>query len=120
MMVNIYFFISLCSNQITETGPLPDKYKLQEIPIDNFSECIEQNVKDSKGTLILSYGRLTGDLDYARRMTLKHRRQLLGIDLNHTIPFKAAYLVHDWIQLRYIDVLFCNNRKAMGKIKRNP
>jgi len=92
--------------RITEAGPLPDKYRLKEMPTDSYSECIEQNVKDSKGTLIISYGKLTGDLNYARKMTLKHKRQLLGIDLNQTIQFKAASLVSDWVQLRRIDVLY--------------
>jgi len=92
--------------RITEAGPLPGKYRLKEMPTDSYSECIEQNVKDSKGTLIVSYGKLTGDLNYAREMALKHKRQLLGIDLNQTIQFKAASLVNDWIQLRHIDVLY--------------
>jgi hypothetical protein len=92
--------------RITEAGPLPDKYRLKEMTTDSYSECIEQNVKDSKGTLIISYGKLTGDLDYAREMALKHKRQLLGIDLNQTIQFKAASLVNDWVQLRHIDVLY--------------
>ena len=92
--------------RITEAGPLPDKYRLKEMPTDSYSECIEQNVKDSKGTLIISYGKPTGDLNYAREMALKHKRQLLGIDLNQTIQFKAASLVSDWVQLRHIDVLY--------------
>jgi len=37
---------------------------------------------------------------------LKHKRQLLGIDLNQTIAFEAASLIKDWIQLRHIDVLY--------------
>ena len=76
------------------------------MPTDNYSECIEQNIKDSKGTLIISYGKLSGDSDYARKMTLKHKRQLLGIDLNQAIAFEAASLIKDWIQLRHIDVLY--------------
>jgi len=92
--------------RIAEAGPLPGKYRLKEMLTDNYSECIEQNIKDSKGTLIISYGKLTGDLNYAREMALKHKRQLLGIDLNQTIQFKAASLVNDWIQLRHIDVLY--------------
>jgi hypothetical protein len=92
--------------RITKTGILPGKYRLKEMPTDNYYECIEQNIKDSKGTLILSYGKLTGDSDYARKMTLKHKRQLLGIDLNQTIAFEAASLIKDWIQLRHIHVLY--------------
>jgi hypothetical protein len=91
---------------MTKTGILPEKYNLKEMPTDNYSECIEQNVKDSKGTLIISYGKPTGDLDYARKVTLNHGNQLLGIDLNQTIPFKASSLVNDWVQLNHIDVLY--------------
>ena len=96
----------LPKGRITRTGTLPGKYGLKEMPTDNYSQCIEQNIKDSKGTLIISYGKLTGDSDYARKMTLKHKRQLLGIDLNQTIAFDAASLIKDWIQLRHIDVLY--------------
>jgi hypothetical protein len=92
--------------RITKTGTLPGKYRLKEMPTDNYYECIEQNIKDSKGTLIISYGKLTGDSDYARKMTLQHKRQLLGIDLKQTIAFEAASLIKDWIQLRHIDVLY--------------
>jgi hypothetical protein len=92
--------------RMTRTATLSGKYRLKEMPTDNYYEYIEQNIKDSKGTLILSYGKLTGDSDYARKMTLKHKRQLLGIDLNQTIAFEAASLIKDWIKLRYIDVLY--------------
>ena len=92
--------------RMTQAGTLPEKYRLKEMPTDNYYECIEENIKDSKGTLIISYGKLTGDSDYARKMTLKHKRQLLGIDLNQTIAFEAASLIKDWIQLRHIDVLY--------------
>jgi hypothetical protein len=90
----------------TETGTLAENYNLQEMPTDDYSKCIEQNVKDSKGTLIIFYGKLTGDLYRAERETLKHKHQLLGVDLNQTIAFHAASLVNDWIQLRYIDILY--------------
>jgi len=92
--------------KMTETGPLPYKYKLQESVSNRYSECIEQNVKDAKGTLLISYGQLFDDANYARRTTLKHKRQLLGIHLNLTDASKAAALVNDWIQLQHIDVAY--------------
>lgn len=102
--------------RMTETGPLPSKYLLQEMPADNYYDCIMQNVLDAKGTLILSSDKLTGDLNYARKTTLKHRRQLLGIDLNQTVFFKASSLVNDWVQLQHIDVLYI----VTASIKINP
>jgi hypothetical protein len=90
----------------TKTGRLPENYNLQEMPTDDYFKCIEKNVKDSKGTLIIFYGKLTGDLYQAERETLKHKHQLLGVDFNQTIAFHAASLVNDWIQLRHIDILY--------------
>ena len=46
--------------RITEEGPLPDKYQLQEMSSDSYPERTEQNVIDSDGTLIISRGPLTG------------------------------------------------------------
>lgn len=60
--------------QITKTDKLPEKYMLKEMLTDNYSECIKQNVIDSAGTLIISYGSFSGDLDYARKMALRHKR----------------------------------------------
>ena len=91
--------------RIAETGSFPERFKLQEMQTDNYSECIKQNVIDSMGTLIISYGALTGDLDYARKMALRHKRQMLGIDLNQMYDAQAAFLVNDWIQLYRIDVV---------------
>ena len=98
--------------KLTDISPLPAKYRLQEMPTHKYSECIEKNVIDSKGTLILSCGKPTGDLDFARKMTLKHRHQLLGIDLDLTNFIESASLVHDWIQLRRIDALYVTGSDA--------
>jgi hypothetical protein len=53
----------------------------------------EQNVIDSDGTLIMARGKLTGGTDYTRKMTLKHRKQILGIDLNNTGHYDVASLM---------------------------
>ncbi|HUT42757.1 MAG TPA: putative molybdenum carrier protein [Desulfobacterales bacterium] len=91
--------------RMAEAGPLPEHYKLQEMETEKYSECIKQNVMDSTGTLIISYGSLTGDLDHARKSALRYGRQMLGIDFNHVDDAKAASLLNDWIQLYRIDVL---------------
>ncbi len=92
--------------RITETGTLPERFKLKEMSSENYSECIRQNVMDAKGTLIISYGRLTGDLDSARKATLRYGRQMLGVDLDQMDDIKAASLVKDWIHLYRIEVMF--------------
>jgi hypothetical protein len=90
----------------TETGTLPDRFKLQEMSTENYTECIKQNVMDATGTVIISYGRLTEDLDSARKETLRYGRQILGIDLDQTDDIKAASLLKDWIHLYRIEVMY--------------
>ena len=91
--------------RLTEKGPLPKKYRLQEIPTESYPKRTEQNVIDSDGTLIIARGKLTGGTDYTRQMTLKHKKQLLGIDLEQTDLYNAASLVASWIKLRRIVIL---------------
>jgi hypothetical protein len=90
----------------TETGTLPETYHLQEIATDDYMECIRRNIKDSKGTLIIFFDKLTGYLYQAERETLKLKHQLLGVDFKQKNALQAASLVNDWVQLRKIDVLY--------------
>jgi hypothetical protein len=89
----------------TEKGPLPEIYKLKEMPTDSYEARTEKNVQDSDGTLIIARGKLTGGTDYTRHMTLKHKKQLLGIDLNLIGHFDAASLAASWIRLQHVKVL---------------
>ena len=92
--------------RMTEIGTLPSKYKLQELNTDNHFHCIERNVKESKGTLIICAGGLNDDSKYAKIRTIKHSHHLFVIDLELTPSFKAPTLINDWIQLNNIDVLY--------------
>lgn len=75
------------------------------MPTDSYPARTEQNVMDSDGTLIIARGKLTGGTDYTRQMTLKHRKHLLGIDLNLIGHYDAASLAASWIKLQRVQVL---------------
>jgi hypothetical protein len=91
--------------RITEEGPLPDKYQMQEMPTESYTDRTEQNVIDSDGTLIICRGKPTGGSDYTREMALKNKKHLLHIDLNLTTSFDAASLVNSWIKIHQIKIL---------------
>ena len=91
--------------RLTENGPLPDKYKLAEMPGTAYVLRTEQNVIDSDGTLIISHGKLSDGSDYTRKMAIKHHRPWLHIDLNKTPAFKAATLICSWIGENAIEIL---------------
>ena len=92
--------------RMTEIGQLPAKYKLQVLHTDDHLHCIERNVTESKGTLIISAGELNDDAKYARKITMKHTHQLFIVDLELTPSFEAPTIVHGWIQAYSIDVLY--------------
>ena len=77
--------------RITEDGSLPDKYQLQQMPTASYPARTEQNVIDSDGTVIFSRGKPTGGTDYTRKMALKHKKQMVQIDLNLKTSYDAAY-----------------------------
>jgi hypothetical protein len=91
--------------RIAEDGRLSERYRLQEIPTDSYPARTEQNVIDSDGTLIIARGKLTGGSNYTRKMTLKHKKQLLGIDLNLISHFDGASLAASWIKLQRVKIL---------------
>lgn len=91
--------------RITETGVLDNKYKLKEMETTSYNKRTEQNVIDSDGTLIISYGKLTGGSDFTREMALLHHRPWLHIDLNKTGAFQAAGKIKSWITENEIEVL---------------
>ncbi len=88
-----------------EDGGLPDTYRLKEISTDSYAAGTEQNVIDSDGTLLFSRGKPSGGTDLTREMALKHKRQMLGIDLNLTSSYDAASLIVSWINLQRIKIL---------------
>ncbi len=91
--------------RITEEEPLSEEYQMKEMPTASYPKKKKKNVVDSDGTLIISRGKPTGGSDYTREMTLKHKKQLLHVDLNQTTSFDAASLVNSWIKLRQIKIL---------------
>lgn len=91
--------------RITEEGPLPERYRMQEMPTESYSDRTEKNVIDSDGTLIVCRGQPTGGSDYTREMALKHKKQLLHVDLNQTSSFDAASLISSWIKLYQVKTL---------------
>jgi hypothetical protein len=92
--------------RLTEEGPLPERYKLDELLTDSYPERTEKNVVDSDGTLIISNGVPQGGTDYTRKMALRHCKQMLHIDLSlHPNSLDAASLVSSWLQMNKIETL---------------
>lgn len=92
--------------RLTEDGPLPPHYQLEEMPTEAYDARTEKNVLDSDGTLIVSRGRPTGGTDFTRKMALKHGKQLLHIDLAlGQRASDAGSLIASWVEMNRIETL---------------
>jgi len=89
----------------TESGPLPERYQLQEMGTRGYAERTEQNVLDSDGTLILSHGKLIGGSALTLRLAKKHDRPWLHVDFDRLNTFDAAHLINSWIVRHLIRIL---------------
>ena len=89
----------------TEDGVLPDKYQLKEMPTANYPARTEKNLLDSDGTLIISYGNLTGGSALTRKLAKKHERPWIHINMDQTPISDAAEMVKSWIDQNEIQVL---------------
>lgn len=89
----------------TQSGILPGKYQLKELPTAGYKQRIEQNVIDSDGTVIISHGEPTGGAEYSRKMTDKHHRACLHVDLKENSTFVIASKINKWVLENNIEVL---------------
>jgi hypothetical protein len=89
----------------TESGPLPAKYQVKEMPTDSYQKRTEQNVIDSDGTLIISHGDLTEGSDYTRAMARKHGKAWIHIDADKQSLETAVQMIRTWISGNDIEVL---------------
>jgi hypothetical protein len=88
--------------RMAEDGRIPARYKLKETESPEYRVRTELNVMNSDGTLILYYEVLTGGSELTRRLTLKHGKPRLLVDLKNGLDQPDA---HTWLSEYGIAVL---------------
>ena len=78
------------SGRRSERGPIPAKYQLIETFERNYTVRTEKNVVDSDATMILFRKKLTGGTLLTERLTLKHDRPVLCVDLDQEDAFEES------------------------------
>lgn len=91
--------------RLTEAGTLPDKYQLQEMASSSYPKRTEKNIIESNGTLILTYGRLTGGSALTAKLAKTHTRPCLHIDLGALSIIEAAERIRQWLTSNRIRTL---------------
>lgn len=88
----------------TEKGPLSGRYtKFQIMNRGGYPKRTEQNIIDSDGTVVFSFGTLSGGSALTRRLCQKYGRPFLYVDLGQEL-FPAESL-KEWLNRKDIQVL---------------
>lgn len=81
--------------RVAEDGPISKRYALTETTSTQYHIRTQRNVVDSDATLILHRGEITGGTALTLRITQRHRRPCLEINLDdHVTP----EVVQSWIR----------------------
>ena len=90
---------------IAEYGPSSIIHQPSQIPIDNYGDCIENNVLDSDGSLIITDGLPYCGSVLALDLVCKNNRPYLHIDLKEISTLEAVFFVRDWVFENKVEIL---------------
>jgi len=79
--------------------PDPERYGLsimESTGYTNYAQCIERNVLDADGSLILSRGALEGLAAMTRRLAGKHGKPYYHLDLDEKAGIASVRGIHKW------------------------
>ncbi len=82
----------------TEQGPLPLRYDLRESGSSRYRDRTEKNILAADGTLIFSFGPLTGGSALTEALAIRHDRPFLHVDFELIERKQAAALVEHWLR----------------------
>jgi len=103
--------------RLTEDGPLADTYRLIEMSTGAYPDRTEKNIIVSDGTLIISYGSLTGGLKLTWKLAEKHKKWCLHVNLTDMPIFLAATHVCNWVFKNTINVLNVTGPRASKELE---
>jgi len=83
--------------RVAEDGTIPPKYQLKESGSKDSPERTEANVASADGTLIFTFGRLTGGSKLTAEFARKHNKPWLHLDLNAEATDYAVKCGREWL-----------------------
>jgi hypothetical protein len=93
------------AGRMTEAGPLPMSYAMEELASHRYMDRTIKNVKDGDGTLILSNQNLTGGSALTYKTARKLAKPHLHIDFRNNDVTQAVNRVNSWLQEHQIQIL---------------
>jgi len=98
-----------------EDGPVPARYQLQEMASPKYRDRTQKNIVASDGTLIVSFGPLTGGSALTEALAIRHNRPCLHLDMEHVSPVQATVAVLQWLEKYSITTLNVAGPRASGE-----
>ncbi len=77
--------------RLSETGPIPDRYPVQDWRTKGYPARTKANVVDSDGTLIFAYGKPTGGTGMTVKLCKELGKPVLVVDLGKPIDPEAVW-----------------------------
>jgi hypothetical protein len=93
------------AGRLDELGRIPDRYPVKELERGSFAERTLQNVKDSDGTVIISFGQPRGGSEFTLQCCNQLQRPHKLIDAAKTSAEDAAQSIVDFVREHKIDIL---------------
>jgi hypothetical protein len=93
------------AGRLDEFGRIPNQYPNKELPHGGFTERTLQNVKDSDGTVIIYFGKLSGGTAQTAQFCVEQQRPRQLIDASNVSTDDAAKLVFDFVRKHEIAIL---------------
>jgi hypothetical protein len=98
-----------------EDGVLADHYKLREMTSWQYRDRTEKNILESNGTVIITYGELTGGSALTEALAIRHNRPCLLLNLEHIAIKKAVTSLRRWQEEHLITTLNVAGPRASGE-----
>ena len=98
-----------------EDGPVPERYHLQELGSPKYRDRTRKNILDSDGTLIISFGPLTGGSALTEALAIRYDRPCLHLNMEHITPTQARTAIEQWLQKFAITTLNVAGPRASGE-----
>ncbi len=98
-----------------EDGPVPEHYALVEMASPNYRDRTRKNIVESDGTLIVSFGPLTGGSALTEALAIRHNRPCLHLNMDLITPSRAAAALEQWLLKFEISTLNVAGPRASGE-----
>ena len=105
----------LARGRKAEDGTVPDSYNLRELASPKYRDRTEKNILDSDGTLIVSYGPLTGGSALTEALAIRHDRPCLHLNMADISPEEAGVALENWLKKNSIITLNVAGPRASGE-----